>query len=238
MKGSFEIALMLCGITQGEAAELLGVSEEQIASWFRKEEEAPPDVWYQLSQLHNRIGGAGAGAAEAILSREIDLRGASRALNVNVKDDPLPGLGGQIAGTLAVLKAVGGIVGSYEDQEQRKLFVELLLKETPPYHSTGAEAKKSLVEAVARQKGMPASQFRTGDFSVAPFEIDEDDDGQYIPVPCEMSDRGAEPEVWAVMLNFIEVAGKPGGAQVVNFHATQAEAIAESDRLNGAGVVH
>ncbi len=51
----FKYALGLCGLSQSEAAEYLGVSVSSIEKWSRGVKGPPPGVWEDLARLWAEI---------------------------------------------------------------------------------------------------------------------------------------------------------------------------------------
>lgn len=80
MTTTFKAALGICGLSQREAADFIGVSEGTIKDWCtgRRGQHPPSGAWEMLASLHNQIVIASEAALDVV---EID--GADRsALNL------------------------------------------------------------------------------------------------------------------------------------------------------------
>lgn len=109
---TFRHALMICGLSQTEAADFLGVRLDTIKSWSAGRRRVPVGAWKMLAGLYEQIQDAADGAADAMVLDGIDPRAWQ-----NVEAD-LIGRSGETIPTPGALAAAGAAallmaVGSY-----------------------------------------------------------------------------------------------------------------------------
>ncbi len=102
---TFKSAMSICGLSQSEAAEFLGVSIQSVKDWSRGKSAPPVGVWEMLSDLYVRIEGA-ADFASANLEPGMMDRRVMNNVQADQGDDPLPGGGAHVAGAMALLLAI------------------------------------------------------------------------------------------------------------------------------------
>lgn len=102
---TFKAAMSICGLSQAEAAEFLGVSIQSVKDWSRGKAAPPPGVWQMLADLYRRIEDAADFAAGQLEPTLMDRR---RMNHIAADDgaDPLPGGGDLVAGAMALLMAI------------------------------------------------------------------------------------------------------------------------------------
>lgn len=106
---TFKHALMICGLTQSEAADFLGVRIDTVKSWSAGRNAPPEGVWKLLASLFNQIQDAADGAADAMALDGIDPR-AWNNIEADIQGDELPTPGAlKAAGAAALLMAVSDI---------------------------------------------------------------------------------------------------------------------------------
>ena len=102
---TFKASLSICGLSQTEAAEFLGVSLASVKDWCRGKTPPPPGVWDMLADLYARIEAAADCASPNLEPGLMD----RRVMNNIAADDgagPLPGSGDMVAGAMALLIAL------------------------------------------------------------------------------------------------------------------------------------
>lgn len=100
-------ALALCGLTPAGAAEWLGVEERQMRDWIAGRAPVPQTVFRMLGVLYGRMTDAALAAAASAGPRIAPSHRVPERAYVNDVDDPYPGHGEVMAGTMAVLIALG-----------------------------------------------------------------------------------------------------------------------------------
>lgn len=101
---TFAASIRLCGLSQQEAAEFLGVRVDTIKSWSAGRNPVPQGVWQMLADLWRRIEDAADNAAASIETDGLDPRALQ---NVSANDeDGLPGGAVDAAGAMALLIAL------------------------------------------------------------------------------------------------------------------------------------
>ena len=96
---TFASVIRLCGLSQREAADFLGVRLDTVTAWSSGRRPVPPGVWDMLADLWRRIEDAADNAsADPAISDP-------RALHNLEADDPdgLPGGAPEAAGAMALL---------------------------------------------------------------------------------------------------------------------------------------
>lgn len=102
---TFKAALGLCGLSQAEAAEYLGVSLGTIKKWSSGTGAPPFGVWVMVADLWAQILDAGESAAEKIDPENMD-RGILNGVCADDPHDPLPRGADVAAGAVAVLSSI------------------------------------------------------------------------------------------------------------------------------------
>ena len=102
---TFKAAIAICGLSQQEAAEFLGVSIQSVKDWSRGRSAPPIGVWSMMAQLYARIEDAADFAASHIEPGLMDRR-VMNNIAADQGDDPLPGSGDMVAGAMALLLAL------------------------------------------------------------------------------------------------------------------------------------
>lgn len=102
---TFEAAIAICGLSDVEAAEFLGVSPGVIAEWKSDATAPPHDIWGRLADLYARIEDAADTTAEALEPNEMDGPELNQ-IQAERGIEPLPGGAGRAAGALALLLTI------------------------------------------------------------------------------------------------------------------------------------
>lgn len=102
---TFKSALAICGLSQIEAAEFLGVSLATVKSWGSGRNAPPLGVWGMLADLLGRLEEA-ADDVSTYLEPDIMDRRAMNNVQADDGPDPLPGGGADAAGAMALLIAI------------------------------------------------------------------------------------------------------------------------------------
>lgn len=102
---TLKAAIAICGLSQQEAAEFLGVSIQSVKDWSRGRSAPPIGVWIMLSDLYTRIENA-ADFASSNLDPGLIARRAMNNIAADQGNDPLPGSGDMVAGAMALLLAL------------------------------------------------------------------------------------------------------------------------------------
>lgn len=99
MKTTFSAALQICGLSQSQAAEFLGVRPDTVKSWGAGRNPPPAGVWDMLADLYARIEMAADDARDRLPDNVLILD------NIEADDeDGLPGDGPAISGAMALLR--------------------------------------------------------------------------------------------------------------------------------------
>lgn len=100
---TFKSSLAICGLSQQQAADFLGVALQTVKHWSSGRNNPPQGVWEMLSDLYRRIEDAADHAA-------VELDGVNPRQWGNIQadngDDPLPSGADAVAGAMALLIAV------------------------------------------------------------------------------------------------------------------------------------
>lgn len=107
---TFKASLGLCGLSQKEAAEYLGVSLDSVKGWCRGKTPPPRGVWDALSDLLARIEGA-ADNASSMIEPDLMDRAAMNNVEADAGENPLPSGADAVAGALALLLAIRDVRG-------------------------------------------------------------------------------------------------------------------------------
>ena len=102
---TFKAAIAICGLSQQESAEFLGVSVQSVKDWSRGRSTPPIGVWQMLADLYGRIEEAADFAAAHIEPGLMDRR-VMNNIAADQGDAPLPGSGDMVAGAMALLLAL------------------------------------------------------------------------------------------------------------------------------------
>jgi DNA-binding XRE family transcriptional regulator len=102
---TFKHALSVCGLSQQQAAEFLGVSLQSVKHWSSGRSQPPEGVWRMLADLFERVQDAADFAADHMALDGIDPR-AWAHIEADTGDDPLPAGADGAAGAMALLMAV------------------------------------------------------------------------------------------------------------------------------------
>jgi DNA-binding XRE family transcriptional regulator len=102
---TFKSALSICGLSQQQAAEFLGVSLQSVKHWSSGRTQPPGGVWEMLVDLFERVQDAADHAADAMALDGIDPR-AWANIEADTGDDPLPEGADSAAGAMALMMAV------------------------------------------------------------------------------------------------------------------------------------
>lgn len=102
---TFKSAIAVCGLSQSEAAEFLGVSLDTVKSWCQERRQVPKGVWKMMAELFERVQDAADFAAEHMAENGIDPK-AFENLDADNGPDPLPEGATRVAGAMALLMAV------------------------------------------------------------------------------------------------------------------------------------
>lgn len=96
---TFASVIRLCGLSQREAADFLGVRLDTVTAWSSGRRPVPPGVWDMLADLWRRIEDAADNASADPAIND------PRALHNLEADDPdgLPGGAPEAAGAMALL---------------------------------------------------------------------------------------------------------------------------------------
>ena len=100
---TFKSALAICGLSQKQAADYLGVSLQTVKHWSSGRNNVPGGVWEMLSDLYTRIEDAADSASVKL--DDVDPRQWGN-IQANHTADPLPGGADQVAGAMALLLAI------------------------------------------------------------------------------------------------------------------------------------
>lgn len=102
---TFKSSLAICGLSQSEAAEFLGVSLQSVKNWGRGKGSPPFGVWVMLADRFKSILDAGEMAADSIDPESMD---RLQLNHVTADDglDPMPDSATHAAGAVAVLTAI------------------------------------------------------------------------------------------------------------------------------------
>ena len=104
MKTTFAAAIQLCGLSQQEAADFLGVRLDTVKSWSSGRNPPPAGVWAMLAQLWVQIESLAEKASDTMDVNSMTRTDLAEVV-VNDSVDPLPGHSNTAAGALAVLLA-------------------------------------------------------------------------------------------------------------------------------------
>lgn len=102
MKTTFAAAIQLCGLSQPQAAEFLGVRLDTVKSWGAGRNPAPGGAWEMLAELWRRIESA---ADNASMNEAISSPASYHHLAADDMDG-LPGGADEAAGAMALLIAL------------------------------------------------------------------------------------------------------------------------------------
>lgn len=103
---TFKSALNVCGLSQTEAADFLGVQLNSVKKWSSGTLNPPLAVWQMLASLFEQIQDAADGAADAMALEGIDPR-AFNNIEADIRHDQLPTRGALgAAGAMALLMAI------------------------------------------------------------------------------------------------------------------------------------
>ncbi|TKD17940.1 hypothetical protein FBT96_12410 [Rhodobacter capsulatus] len=108
MRTTFAAAIAICGLSQQEAADYLGVRIDTVKSWSSGRNPPPDGVWGMLADLYRRVENAADHASSQIEPDLMDKR-AMNNLQADSGEDPLPGGAAAVAGAMALLLAIGDI---------------------------------------------------------------------------------------------------------------------------------
>ena len=100
---TFSAALHLCGLSQQQAADYLGVRLDTIKNWSSGRSAVPGGVWGMLADLWQRIEDA---ADFAAINLDLDDPATLHNLQADTGADPLPSGADEAAGALALLYAL------------------------------------------------------------------------------------------------------------------------------------
>lgn len=100
---TFKSSLAICGLSQQQAADFLGVALQTVKHWSSGRNNVPSGVWEMLADLYGRIESA-ADLASVELT-DVDPRQWGN-VQADLGDDPLPGGAAHVAGAMALLLAV------------------------------------------------------------------------------------------------------------------------------------
>lgn len=103
---TFKAALSVCGLTQQEAADFLGVQLNNVKKWSNGTLNPPLGVWQMLASLFEQIQDAADGAADVMDIEGIDPR-AFNNIEADIRGNELPTKGAlAAAGAMALLMAI------------------------------------------------------------------------------------------------------------------------------------
>lgn len=102
---TFKAAIAICGLSQSEAAEYLGVSIQSVKNWGSGKSAPPIGVWEMLADLYQRVEDAADGAC-SMIEPDLSDRMVMNNIAADCGDDPLPGRGPDVAGAMALLLAI------------------------------------------------------------------------------------------------------------------------------------
>lgn len=106
---TFKSAIAVCGLSQREAAEFLGVSLDTVKSWCAGRANPPLGVWTMLASLFEQIQNAADGAADTMNFEGINPR-AFNKIEADLSGDELPVPGAlAAAGAMALLMTIADI---------------------------------------------------------------------------------------------------------------------------------
>lgn len=100
---TFKSAIAICGLSQQQAADFLGVSLQTVKHWSSGRNNVPGGVWEMLSDLYVRIEQAADHAAVELDAVDPRQWGS---ITADLGDDPLPDGADSAAGAMALLLAV------------------------------------------------------------------------------------------------------------------------------------
>lgn len=99
---TFKAALAICGLSETDAADYLGVPLAQIEAWHGGAASPPRDIWGRLAVIYSRIEDAATYASDDLEPEMIE-DGALRAPLRNRAIEALPGGAQTVASALALL---------------------------------------------------------------------------------------------------------------------------------------
>lgn len=103
---AFRYALMVCGLSQQQAADFLEVGLSTVKDWGSGRANPPKGVWVMLANLFEQIQDAADGAAGVMALDGIDPR-AFNNIEADIAHDALPTDGARsAAGAMALLMAI------------------------------------------------------------------------------------------------------------------------------------
>lgn len=103
---AFRYSLMVCGLSQQQAADFLDVSIDTVKSWCSGRANPPLGVWQLLASLFEQIQDAADGAADVMDLSGIDPR-AFNNVEADISGNELPASGAlKAAGAMALLMAI------------------------------------------------------------------------------------------------------------------------------------
>lgn len=103
MRTTFSSALSICGLSQQEAADFLGVRLDTVKSWSSGRNPVPSGVWIMVADLWGRIEDSADFAAQVL---DLNDHATMHSLQADSGEDPLPGGAASAAGAMAVLFAL------------------------------------------------------------------------------------------------------------------------------------
>lgn len=103
---TFKSSLAICGLSQQQAAEFLGVALQTVKHWSSGRNNPPAGVWMMLADLYRRIEAVADNA-----SVEIECVDPRQWGNIQADSgpDPLPHGADGVAGAMALLIAIAEI---------------------------------------------------------------------------------------------------------------------------------
>lgn len=100
---TFKSCLAICGLSQSQAADFLGVALQTVKHWSSGRNNPPEGVWQMLSELYARIERAADNAA-------VQLDGVNPRqwgkIQADLGEDPLPDGSDDVAGAMALMLAI------------------------------------------------------------------------------------------------------------------------------------
>lgn len=102
---TFKHALSVCGLSQRQAADFLGVSLSSVKDWCAGRSRVPEGVWRLLAELFERVQDAADAAADHMALEGVDPR-AWGNIEADQPRNPLPEGADSAAGAMALLMAI------------------------------------------------------------------------------------------------------------------------------------
>ena len=100
---AFKAALGVCGLSQADAAEYLGVSISTIKQWSRGRNRVSGDAWQDLAELHRQITETADKSFRVLYYENVERQELTQFAAIS---GDLPGNAPSTAGAIAIIKAI------------------------------------------------------------------------------------------------------------------------------------